>query len=100
MSERAAQHLTQLIEIYKFRNCNRFYIDATEKIRSDLKERVVSYLLYAIEELREVHGDLTAKEMELVEMADNEAIAQARRIAIEMEIGLIKFYNKDLRGKI
>jgi hypothetical protein len=52
VSESAVQHLTQLIEKYKLSNSNRFVIDSTEKVRSDLKEKMISYLLYAIQELK------------------------------------------------
>lgn len=100
ISEAGAQQLQRLIEKYKFSNSNRFVIDGTEKVRSDLKEKMISYLLYAIQELKEAHNVLTDKELSIVESSESQQIQLARRLAIETEINLLKYFNKDLRGKI
>jgi hypothetical protein len=47
-----------------------------------------------------VHSRLSDREKEIVTMGDTQQIQLARGIAIETEINLIKFFNKDLRGKI
>lgn len=74
ISEAAGHQLQRLIERYKFSNSNRFVIDGTEKVRSDLKEKMISYLLYAIQELKEAHGSLTDKELEIIGLGESQQI--------------------------
>jgi|JI6StandDraft_1071083.scaffolds.fasta_scaffold03670_15 hypothetical protein len=61
---------------------------------------MISYLLYAVQELKEVHSNLTSRELEIVDSTDSQQIQLTRRLAIETEINLLKYFNKDLRGKI
>lgn len=43
---------------------------------------MISYLLYAIEELKEVHHSLTEKELAIIDSSDAQHLKLARRLAI------------------
>lgn len=82
VSDRAQQRIARCISLYRLSNINRFSIEVAEKVRSDFKEKLVHYLLYAIEELREVSKNLNEAENKIIDLSEKQSIELVRGIAI------------------